>query len=351
MNRLENLKKILESSLEKEITKKNITVYGYQYNYQVPFIKSVSPYWFAENVVEEFIAPYNKDSNNNNRPGTIKESTEYITIHDTASAAVTADEYAHAKYVSNGGGGTSWHYSVGSKMACHQIPDNEVAYHAGDGTNDPFTLLPTGVFGNVLNPTIDFKDGFYVINKEITQVKAPLTDQGEITSKAHLNDAGLRIELINGEYYIGKTYFNKTYQKIANRGGNLNSIGIETMVNEGSSLIRTWHRTAKLVAHLLIENNLSVERVKPHHYFSGKDCPMTLRRNHLYDYFMEMVKLEYEILKNFSDIKIKLVSKDEALNQEGIIIGDNFTKTINYQIILEDEKDQLITDYTVLVKL
>ena len=49
---------------------------------------------------------------------------------------------------------------------------------------------------------------------------------------------------------------------------------------------------------------------------------------------------------------MNIYSLDELpLNQEGIISGDNFTKTINYQIILEDEKDQLITDYTVLVKL
>lgn len=38
----------------------------------------------------------------------------------------------------------------------------------------------------------------------------------------------------------------------------MNSIGIETMVNQGSDLYLTWQKTAKLVAHLLIDNNLTI---------------------------------------------------------------------------------------------
>ena len=131
----------------------------------------------------------------------------------------------------------------------------------------------------------------------------------------------------------------------------MNSIGIETMVNEGSDLIRTWHRCAKLVAHLLIDNQLGIDRVKPHHFFSGKPCPMTLRSNHLWDYFMEFVDVEYQILKEFSDVKISLINYDESIDEEGLIKIDKIKSSIiNYQIKLEDPNDVMVIDYTVKIK-
>lgn len=47
----------------------------------------------------------------------------------------------HAEYVQNGGGGTSWHYSAGDTGIYHQIPDNERAYHAGDGKESTSYLI------------------------------------------------------------------------------------------------------------------------------------------------------------------------------------------------------------------
>ena len=379
MTKLERLKIILDAAAEKEISWQNIKVYGYQYNYEVPFIKSISKFWFGDNVVEEYIAPLNEDSNHHNRSGRIKKSTEYITIHDTASTAKSADEYAHAKYVANGGGGTSWHYSVGSNMACHQIPNNEVAYHAGDGLEVEFKFMDTTLMGDNPTPVLRIIDGFYAIDGKKTKVSIPSVTFEKVNDKLvyasdgikqtklapfgaiegekyqnittnHINDAGIRIDLIDGKYYIGPTYYNATYGFIANRGGNLHSIGIETMVNEGSNLIRTWHRCAKLVAHLLLENHLGVDRVKPHHFFSGKPCPMTLRSNHLWDYFMNLVLIEYQILKDFSDVKITLICNDEAVDAEGLIQKDSFdNKIIKYQIKLEDKTEQCIFDYQVKI--
>ena len=69
------------------------------------------------------------------------------------------------------------------------------------------------------------------------------------------------------------------------------------MVNEGSNLLVTWHKCAKLVANLLVNNNLDLTCVKPHHFFSGKPCPMTMRYNKMWEYFMQMVEIEFEILK------------------------------------------------------
>lgn len=378
MNKLEELKNYLLTTLEENVEVKNIELFGYQYKYNKDIIKSVSKYWFKEHTVEEMIAPLNSESENDNRPGTIKESTQYVVVHDTASSAPTANEYAHARYVSNGGGGTSWHYSVGDNASIHQIPDNEVAYHAGDSLSVRFELFKTGVFGTSEFPSIEIKDGYYYIDGVKSKVLSPIVtfinngeklvyasdgipqgtkapddakegDKLEISTK-DINDAGLRIDLIDGEYYMAPTYYNATYKKISNRGGNRNSIGIETMINEGSNPIRTWHRCAKLVAHLLVENNLDVTRVKPHHFFSGKDCPMTLRRNKLYSYFMDCVKVEYEILLKYNDIKIYLKPLSKGINEEGIIELNDVEKEVKYLIVLKKDNECLEFEYTTSVQ-
>ena len=377
MNKLDELVKLMVDSCEEIIWKKKITVYGYQFDYQTIIRPSLSKYWFGEQKIEQWICPKDSESNHCNCPGTKKESMEYITIHDTASSKDSADEYAHARYVINGGGGTSWHYSVGSFSSCHQIPDDEVAYHAGDSLDVRFILTNTGIKGTNLNPLVEIKEGYYYINDQKSSIQAPAVSyewnkNGDLVYASDgvkqqkkvpqsmkegvasfqlktqdINDAGIRIDLKeDGFYYIGPTYYNATYGKIANRGGNLNSIGIETMVNQGSNLMRTWHRCAKLVANLLVSHHLDVTRVKPHHFFSGKNCPQTLRENGLWKYFMDCVNVEYLILKKFSDIKIELVCQNEYIAKDGVFNQDIDIneENIEYQIKLTYKDEIRVID-------
>lgn len=350
MNKIQTLVELLKQANENEILVKDIEVFGYQFNYNYQVLGSVSKYWFGKHEVNELIAPLNKDSGNDNRPGTKKVSTQYIVVHDTASAAETANALAHAKYVSNGGGGTSWHYSSGSDGIYHQIPDDEVAYHAGDQLLVPFYLTKTGVKGDNPFPNVEVKDGYYYINNQKSLIKAPIVtfekgDDGllhfasdgiiqnrkaNMDVKEHdlfisdltkrINEEGLRIDLIDGTYYMGPTYYSSSYGYIANRGGNLHSIGIETMVNKGSDLYLTWQKTAKLVAHLLIDNNLDLTRVKPHHFFSGKDCPMTMRHAGLWKNFLELVKYEYKILKLSDGVTIEFNCDSDLIDKTGRLI-------------------------------
>lgn len=379
MDKLNQLKQLFTNNILKQTQIEEITAYGYQYNYQTKVAKSISNYWFAKNEITKMFAPLNNESNNLNRPGTIKDSIEYICIHDTASSAKTADEYAHAKYVQNGGGGTSWHYSVGEKMSIQQIPDNEVAFHAGDSLLVPFKLYETGVKGTNPNPNVDIIDGYYYLDNQKTLIKAPIVtfvknndelffasdnviqktkapkdakenDKFHPLTKEEINDAGIRVDLIDNMYYIGPTYYNATYNYIANRGGNLNSIGIESMVNEGSNLIRTWHRLAKLVANLLIKYHLDVTRVKPHHFFSGKPCPMTMRSNNYYQYFLDCVAFEYEILKNYSDVEISLVPQTSNIDSDGLIKIESKEKIAKYQIVLKYQNQQEVLEFQTLIK-
>jgi len=63
----------------------------------------------------------------------IKRRIRYVVIHETANHNQGADAKSHANYLSNGGeGSTSWHYTVDDHEIYHHIPDNEVAWQAGD---------------------------------------------------------------------------------------------------------------------------------------------------------------------------------------------------------------------------
>lgn len=366
MSRLEKIASILKDANEKEVIVKDLEAFGYQYNYGTRVIGSVNKYLFMNHEVINYICPKNGEGPNNNRPGTIKTSTEYVVVHDTASAAPTANALAHAKYVSNGGGGTSWHYSSGDDAIYHQVPDDEVAYHAGDGTSVPFSLTDTGVSGTNPNPKVEIIDGYYYIDNKKSEIASPKVifkmgedgklhyycngaiqrrlapegaKEGEEFYPTKINDEGIRIDLIDGKYYMGPTYFSAGYGYISNRGGNLHSIGIETMVNEGSDLYLTWQRCAKLVSHLCLDNNLDVTRVKPHHFFSGKDCPMTMRHANLWENFKKMVEVELEVLKLSKGIDIKFeCSSDIVLPNGRIKELPEKDEDINYKIILTDNE-------------
>ena len=146
-------------------------------------------------------------------------------------------------------------------------------------------------------------------------------------------------------FYIGETYFNKTYEKIANRGGNNNSIGIETCVNEGTNVWLSFMRCAKLVAKLLDENDLEIYDVKQHHYFSGKNCPQTLRVNNLWDYFLHIVEVERQVLEFIKEgYQIKLIPDSEYLEPNGVLSKlPKCVKGIGYTI--ETTKDGVVDSY------
>ncbi len=76
---------------------------------------------------------------NINRPGRKLKGGKptYITIHETANLAVGANARMHERFLFNGGGSAqvSFHYVVDDHESIHLVPDDEVAWHAGDGGN------------------------------------------------------------------------------------------------------------------------------------------------------------------------------------------------------------------------
>lgn len=134
-------------------------------------------------------------------------------------------------------------------------------------------------------------------------------------------------------------------------GGNTASIGIETCVNLGSDLYRTWQRTAKLVASLLVKHSLDTSAVKQHYDFSGKNCPQTMRDNNLYGNFMKLVEAEYYILKNFGDYEITFESHNpDILDNNGRIISRPVkSTTVSYTVtVTKGGVSQSITLHSVV---
>jgi len=319
--------------------KKSITVYGWEKNYSYELISSVTPYLFEDLNVTVNLA----SEDNDNRPLT-KSPKFYITVHDTGDTAsfrtaqywndvVCTMKWRDIEYHA------SFHYVVGCDGIYQQIPDDEVAYHAGDGTKTPFTLYDSGIDGSNPYPLVSISsDGYYMLDGVLSKVLAPVKkeENGGVSYKtqtsADINDFGILVKQIGKRYYLGETYYNTTYNLIANRGGNLNSIGIESCVNEGTDIYLTWQKTAKLVASLLDKYDIPLDMVKGHLYFSGKNCPETLRMNNLWDHFLDLVKFEYDILKLIKEgYTISLVPISEEIDKNGRIKA--LTDTYNFKIV------------------
>lgn len=73
------------------------------------------------------------------RPGEVRIK-KYITIHETGNTSRGAGAKAHSEYLKNLAIANteykSWHYTVDDHEIYHHIPDNEIAWHAGDGRKE-----------------------------------------------------------------------------------------------------------------------------------------------------------------------------------------------------------------------
>ena len=251
-------------------------------------------------------------ASNNSNHGGVKTSTEFITVHYTGNMSATSWASANANYFA-GNSSTSIHYVTGSDGVYHVLDDKYVAYHAGDGTGVTFRWSPTGVTWTESDPKWPVwgisENSKFTINGKETTIAVPTGETAatkKVTDARWINDMGLAFKVVDGQYYMGTTWW--CYSQIAegricNKGGNNNSIGIESAVNPEGDLWFTWQKTAQLVAKLMKDNNLDITRVVGHHFYSAKDCPQPLLENDLEIWwkFIEMVEAEYAALTTYSD--------------------------------------------------
>ena len=338
----------ISSQIIEDIYPRQIKVYaGNPWNYLM--IPSVSRYLFEDLNIIENLAPKGQI----NRPGNVYDK-HYICVHDTGDPSFGAKQWSDI--VKNAKIGernytSSFQYVVGNDGYYHNIPDNEIAYHAGDGHYEDsiFGLISSGVYVQEIKsekPKIEIdKEGYYTINNEKSKIKAPTNEEGQILTTEDINDLGIYSELQKiddnkYEYFLGRTWYNPIFGYISNYGGNLNSIGIETCVNKNTDVYYSWQKVAKLVAKLMEDNNFTIDAVVQHHYFSGKDCPQTKRTAGLWDYFKTIVLTEYQMLKyQKMGYIFEFKSESEYLNEKGRVIKSVKEKTmVQYNIIVKDKE-------------
>lgn len=168
-----------------------------------------------------------------------------------------------------------------------------------------------------------------ILNKNTNESKKP---------ELYFNNMGFRFIVKDNKYHMSTTWwcYSQTLDgRICNVGGNRNSIGIESCVNEGSDLWYTWQITAKLVANLMIENNLDINRVVGHHFFTAKHCPAQLLENNmeLWKKFIELVEAEYLFITKYKnyDLSIKSLNENE-IPQNGKLTVNNLEKSILFEL-------------------
>jgi len=281
--------------------------------------QDVTYYGFLEGY--EYMLHNIYDSANNYWPGTITiDSTtymrknhsgyamtpKYVVVHDTASTTHTAKQTAS---ICKGNTSSSWHYSSGSDGVYQSVSDTVSAGHAGDGSRAMgFTKTKVkGTPGSTVQLPVTVSGGYYYLGGQNTGVAVPSTATTKLPATGIYHYVGS-----DGYYYLADTYYNSTYKTLSMKGGNRHSIGIETSVKYSTDVYLTWQVTAKLVAQLLVKWNLNTKQVMQHNNFSGKDCPMTMRHAGMWDDFMEIVEVEYAVLKNYSGWKIEFDSSNES---------------------------------------
>ena len=291
-----------------------------------------------------------------NWDGRTMKSLEFITVHDTGAASPSSTALANSKWCTNStNDGSSWHYTIGNDGIYQQIEDNMVAWHAGDGADwaETTTLYDTGIAAdpNLRNRAVVTlnEDGYFYVNGQKSLVKMP---EGATVSTG-MNELGVAAVVKDGKYYIPTTWITKSYSNVvAIRGGNLNSIGIETAVNTGSDVYLTWQYTAKFVAQLLVKHNLTPERVLFHNSFANKTCPQTMMRSDNVEMFLDMVYLEYYVAKNYADYTITFTSNNpDVIDNEGRVVGSGPYKTteVSYTItITKGTETKSATVYSVV---
>ena len=309
---------------------------------------------------------YNQKTNDkygSDLPGRTMSSIEFITVHYTGNFSAGADAEAHGDWFSQpkSENNTSIHYSTGNDGIYKGLDEQYRAAHAGDdgsrNTISEFSWIDTPV--EVLESDPEFPvvtitaNATFAINGRDTGVKVPQETKfgrGYVTDSKWLNDQGIGVNIKDGKYQIGTSWWCYTQVgegRICSNGGNRNSIGIESAVNKGSDLWYTWQITAQLVADIMLRNDLDITRVKAHHFFSAKNCPQPMLENDMQIWweFIELVKCEYEKITTCADYEFYFECEDEFVNEYGRVMGQsNHSQIVTYNVtIVKDGVEQTIT--------
>ena len=91
----------------------------------------------------------------------------------------------------------------------------------------------------------------------------------------------------------------------------------------------------------MYDNNFGIDAVVQHQYFSGKNCPQTMRTQGLWEYYKEIILIEYQMLQYKKlGFNFEFKSKNlQYLNDKGRVLAKpndssikvNYIITVNYK--------------------
>ena len=312
---------------------------------------SVIRYLFEKLTVTENMIPEGQW----NRPGQytdegVKFKAYYVCVHDVGAPG---DATSNSRYCVSPGQGNyiSWHFTVGNDGVYQQLPMNEIGYHAGDGTHYDYGFRDSGIIapeGNNEAAVIKINQvtGKFMIGDKDTLIDCPRNNSGGVPTNSQLPYTGISNYVDTDptsetyrHYMIGDTWWSQSYQTVSNRGGNVNSIGIESQVT--ANTFYTWERMAKLIAQVILpETGLQLKDIKQHNTFSGKDCPMTMRHAGRWETFLDYVYYEYMMASQFYSFKLEFSTDSVFLNPNGMIKSlPNEATEVSYSVRFYSETE------------
>lgn len=297
-----------------------------------------------------------------------RKTTQFITVHDSAANADTnGTGYALAVYAAGSARNEkkSWHYSVGSDGIYKGLNEELAGWHAGSGrTEAKWTDTGVAAGDETWAKVTISEDGYWVLNGVKSSLAAPevpiqkydesikkwVTTGYRLAKTSDLPYTGIANKVgDNGNFYINDVWWSEDYQTLSNCGGNMNSIGMESAVNESVNLEVCWHNIAKLCADLIVRNNLALglKAICQHNTFSGKDCPMTMRTANRWEYFMMMAEAEYYARKYLYNFNFEFSCESDLINDKGQVIKFPEVDTVvEYTVRITSSKydyDQTVT--------
>jgi len=73
--------------------------------------------------------------------------------------------------------------------------------------------------------------------------------------------------------------------------GNHQGIQVEICVNSDGDYVKAVQNAATLIAKIIKDENIAIENIVQHHFFSGKNCPRNIRAGKVpWSQFIEMIK-------------------------------------------------------------
>ena len=104
--------------------------------------------------------------------------------------------------------------------------------------------------------------------------------------------------------------------------GNNSSLSLEICSSSlKTNFAQTWENAVEVVAHDLTELGWSVDRLRQHYHWSGKDCPKLIRERGLWDQFKKEVKSRMETKKVNGNCSFPDAQK--FVKEKGISDGSN----------------------------